>query len=51
MWSQFEKEHHINWLELHMVWDTLARHKDELEGRRVLFEVDNLTAKFCVTFF
>ena len=47
-WSDFEKQQHINWLEMLMVWWSIAVYKDRLAGASIDFEVDNLVTKWCL---
>lgn len=47
-WGDFEKDQHINWLEMLMVWWSIATFKDRLCGAHITFEVDNLVTKWCL---
>ena len=48
VWSEYEKEQHINWLEMLMVWVMLFSFKSDLAGKVVKFEVDNLVTCWCL---
>ena len=47
-WNEWERSYHINWLELYMLWWSLACWSTVLQGDSVLFEVDNTTTMWAV---
>jgi hypothetical protein len=47
-WTPWEKTYHINWLELYMLWWSMACWVKLVEGGKVLFLVDNIVTMWAV---